>query len=124
MKDKEYIENAVKTEAYDRSAIAARMADNTRLMHGAIGIATESGELLDAVKKSVFYGKPLDAVNVKEELGDLMWYVAIICDQFGFSLEEIKQINIDKLRKRYPQKFTESSALNRDLDAERKVLES
>lgn len=97
--------------------------DNCNLLHAAIGIATEGGELLDALKKTIFYGKELDSVNLKEELGDLMWYIAIACESLGTSIEEVCKININKLRARYPEKFTSDAAINRDLKNERKVLE-
>lgn len=94
------------------------------LLHAAMGIGTEAGELLDAFKRKLFYGKPLDVVNVKEEVGDIMWYIAILLRELDLDFEEILQLNIDKLRARFPDKFTETHALNRDLDAERKILES
>lgn len=94
-----------------------------RLLHGAIGCGTEAGELLDQVKRHIFYGKDLDAVNVMEECGDLLWYIALTLDSVGYTLEEAMAHNIDKLRARYPKKFTEEAALNRDLVEERKILE-
>lgn len=94
------------------------------LLHAAMGIGTEAGELLDAFKRKIFYGKELDVVNVKEEIGDIMWYIAILLRELDLDFEDILQLNIDKLRARFPQKFTETHALNRDLDAERKILES
>lgn len=123
---KKYTEQALKTESADFRSIAERMAhlpEIMRLQHGAIGCATESAELLDAVKKHIFYGKELDAANIKEEVGDLLWYVAIICDVFDFDMQNILDINIAKLAARYPEKFTKDAAINRDLDTERKILE-
>jgi NTP pyrophosphatase (non-canonical NTP hydrolase) len=96
---------------------------NENILHGALGIVTEAGEILDAVKKSIFYGKPFDLVNLQEEIGDCFWYLAILAKEAGMSFEDIMQQNINKLRARYPEKFTEEAALNRDLEAERRVLE-
>lgn len=93
------------------------------ILHGAIGISTEAGEILDAVKKSIFYGKPFDLVNLQEEIGDCFWYLAILAKEAGMSFEDIQTQNVAKLKKRYPEKFTEEKALNRDLGAEREVLE-
>jgi NTP pyrophosphatase (non-canonical NTP hydrolase) len=93
------------------------------LLHAAMGISTESGELMDAFKRKIFYGKPLDVVNVKEEIGDIMWYVAILLRELDLDFHELLQLNIDKLRARFPEKFTEHHALNRDLGAERDILE-
>lgn len=87
-----------------------------------MGLVTESGEMMDAFKK-LYYGKPIDRTNIIEELGDVMWYVSRMCDILGVTLEQVMAINIAKLTKRYPEKFTEEAALNRDLDGERKILE-
>lgn len=97
--------------------------ENCDLLHAAIGICTEGGEFLDALKKSMFYGKPLDKVNLREEIGDLMWYIAIACEALGTTIEEECQVNINKLRARYPDKFTSNDAINRDLEKERAILE-
>lgn len=93
------------------------------LLHGAIGLATEAGEMLDAVKRALFYGAELDRTNLIEELGDLEWYMAVLRDALGVSQEEVQRINIEKLRTRYPEKFTRGHALERDLGRERAVLE-
>jgi len=96
-----------------------------RLLHGVIGAAGETGELLDAVKRSLFYGKPLDRVNLREEIGDTLWYLALICSELDYSFEEAMQQNIAKLRKRYPEKtFSSHRALNRDIPEEQKSFTS
>lgn len=87
------------------------------VVHAAIGIATEAGEFLDPVKKFIFYGKPFDLTNMDEEIGDLLWYIGIYLNARGKTFEQVMQQNIDKLRTRYPEKFTEAHALHRDLDA-------
>lgn len=125
MTNKEYIQNALVTESNNFEAISVRMAqpENIRFLHAAIGLATEAGEIQDQLKKAVFYGKPLDKVNLAEELGDLFWYMAIMADQLGTSFDEIQEKNIAKLKARYGAKFTEAAALTRDLETERKILE-
>lgn len=80
------------------------------LLHATLGVAGESGELVDAVKKHVIYGKPLDVANVREEIGDIMWYIALMCRTLDMSLEDLLQENIDKLAKRYPEKYTDELA--------------
>lgn len=87
------------------------------ILHGVLGIATEAGELVEALN-----GK-FDPVNVMEEVGDVMWYQAIICIALKTNLATIKAQNIAKLRTRFPDKFTEYDANNRDLSKERVVLE-
>lgn len=105
--------------------MATRVAqdETLRILHGAIGCGTEAGELLDAVKRYIFYGKPIDRTNIIEELGDIEWYMAIIRDVLNVSQEEVQQLNISKLQKRFPEKFTEADAIDRDLQAERDALE-
>lgn len=115
----DYIKQAIRTE----SAVFNMESGDDRLLHSGIGIATESGEFLDALKKHIFYGKPLDRTNLKEELGDLLWYVAIACDELGATFEELQEVNIAKLTARYPEKFSLERAENRDLETERKILE-
>lgn len=94
-----------------------------KLMHAAMGMVTESGEFIDALKRLTIYGKGLDHTHLIEEIGDVMWYVALVCRALGVSLEDVMDRNIDKLEKRYPGKFTSEQALNRDLEAERAALE-
>jgi NTP pyrophosphatase (non-canonical NTP hydrolase) len=93
-----------------------------RLLHAAMGCATEAGELVDAVKKHVFYGKELDTTNLIEELGDQLWYIFVAMDVLGVDFEGVARVNIEKLRKRYGAQFSESAAVDRDLIGERKVL--
>ncbi len=113
----------INTFAEESSRTLIDKGHDLNLLHAAMGISTESGELMDAFKRKIFYGKDLDVVNVKEEIGDLMWYVAILLRELDLDFEELLQINIDKLKARYPEKFTEERALNRDLDKEREILE-
>lgn len=93
-------------------------------LHMVLGMHTESAEIADVYKKALAYKKPVDFVNVKEELGDLMWYVANMCNIHGWALEDILDTNIAKLEARYPEKFTEDLAINRNLEAEREILET
>ena len=94
-----------------------------RLLHAGLGLATETGEFLDPLKKHFFYGKPIDEINLKEEIGDILWYCAIACDALGTTIDAEMLRNIAKLKARFPDKFTEEKANERDLDAERSVLE-
>lgn len=94
------------------------------LMHMAIGMVTESGEVMDALKKAMYYGRELDLVNMKEEIGDILWYVAGALRELDLTFEEVFDANIAKLRARYPEKFTEENANVRNLEVERKILEN
>lgn len=122
----DYIKKALKTESDNFEAIKERFDNNEliRLIHASVGLSTEANELMDAIiKKHLFYGKPLDKVNLIEESGDLFWYLAILHDIFGKAFEYTMDLNIKKLRSRYGDKFSSNDALNRDLDKEREILE-
>ncbi len=97
---------------------------NARILHAAMGCVTESAELMDALKKQVFYGKDLDMTNVKEEAGDILWYLAILFDELETSFDEEERRVIAKLQARFPSKFSEEDALNRNLVQEREILEN
>lgn len=126
MNSKKYIEEAVSTKSSEYDKIYRRCNNDSfmDILHGAIGISTEAGELLDAIKKHIYYGKKLDLINVKEEIGDIFWYTALICSRLNVSFEEIMRTNIEKLKARYPNKFTEDKAINRDIERERSILEN
>ena len=96
---------------------------NCDLLHAAIGLVTESAEFIDAIKKAIYYGRPLDKTNLKEELGDVLWYLALGCHALNTNIGEVMNRNIAKLQTRYPDKFTSEQALIRDYNKERKALE-
>lgn len=111
---------------YQKKAIRTMAKLENPLMdnvHMILGMQTESAELSDVFKKNIAYGREIDWTNIKEEIGDLMWYIANICNINKWDLREILETNINKLEARYPEKFTEDKALNRNLDVERKILE-
>ena len=95
---------------------AKDMGDTTLdLVHMALGIAGESGELVDAVKKSFAYNKPLDVVNMREELGDILFYVQGMLNCLGteFTLADLVALNKKKLSKRYPVGYSDAAAIAR-----------
>lgn len=97
---------------------------NPRVAHAVIGLATEAVELLEALYYAIDEQQPIDGVNVLEELGDLNWYHAIAVDALGGDWEQIQETNIAKLRKRNKgNKFNADATINRDIDAERQLLE-
>ncbi len=95
----------------------------SRVVHAAVGVVTEAGELQEMVDRCIRRKEPLDRLNLKEELGDILWYVALAADAGGLTLEEVMQRNIEKLEARYKGKFTSEAALNRDLEKEKDALE-
>lgn len=88
-------------------------ADIGGILDGCLGMAGESGELIDLIKKWIFHGKPLDIEHAKKELGDVCWYIALIAHSFGWDLDEILKMNIDKLKARYPEGFDPELANHR-----------
>lgn len=84
-----------------------------QLINGVLGLTGEAGEVSDLIKKSIFHEKGIDLEHLKKELGDCAWYLAIICDACGFTLDDVMQTNIDKLKARYPQGFDTYRANNR-----------
>jgi NTP pyrophosphatase (non-canonical NTP hydrolase) len=120
-----YVELANNTCAPVDEAMQARISDPkiVNLLHAAIGCATETGEIQDALKRHVFYGKELDEPNLVEELGDVLWYVALLCHTLNVDLEDAMKKNIEKLAERYPDKFTQTDAINRNTSAERVIFE-
>ena len=83
------------------------------VFNACLGLSGEVGELNDMIKKWIFHEKPFDEVHAKKELGDVLWYVAMMCHSFGWDLDEIMQMNVDKLKARYPKGFSTELANNR-----------
>ena len=84
--------------------------ERASIMHMSIGISGEAGELLDAVKKHIIYGKPLDRDNIIEELGDLEFYMAGLRSAIGVTRSQVLLSNFDKLSARYPSGYSDAAA--------------
>lgn len=106
------------TERMDNWKISAMCnGDNAgALLNGCLGLAGEAGEVLDIVKKWIFHCDSLNVENLHKELGDVMWYVAMICDSMQISIEDVMEKNIEKLKMRYPEGFDIDKANNRQKD--------
>lgn len=116
----------LKYESCHSSEEAPNINDKTiRLLHAGLGIATESSEYLDALDSHIFTGHDLDEVNLLEECGDNFWYNSIVFNTLGEeSFKNVMDKIIAKLKARYGEKFSDSAAINRNLEAERQILES
>lgn len=117
-----YEQLAMRTEAPITPELLQRLTPEARAVHAVIGLTTEVGELADIWKRRIFYGREIDVVNAREEIGDVLWYLAILCDCVGTTIPEEQARNIAKLRKRYPERYTDGRSESRDLAAEREVL--
>jgi NTP pyrophosphatase (non-canonical NTP hydrolase) len=84
------------------------------ILHMAVGVSGEAGELLDAIKKHAVYQKQLDFDNVREEVGDILFYLTGLLNELGLTINECMEANVEKLSKRYPEKrYTNEAAIAR-----------
>lgn len=84
------------------------------LINGVMGLCGESGEAIDLVKKHLAQGHELNRDALIKELGDIAWYLAETAYALDVSLEDVFQKNIDKLKKRYPEGFSQSRSVCRE----------
>lgn len=79
----------------------------------ALGVAGESGEFADAIKKVIYHGHPIDRTALVKELGDVLWYIALAAHALNASLETVAMANLEKLRRRYPDGFSHERSMGR-----------
>lgn len=84
-----------------------------QLQNGIMGLNGEAGECIDLLKKHLFQGHELNKEHIAKELGDIAWYLAVSAYAIGYNLETIFQMNIDKLRARYPEGFDADMSVHR-----------
>ena len=108
-----FVHDVTSTESLDYAALLTRMnkleleddCNLSQLLTAALGLTAESGEFTEIVKKIILQGKPYNEDNVfhmKRELGDICWYIAQACMALDTTFDEIIEMNVDKLKKRYP----------------------
>ena len=83
------------------------------LLNACLGLSGETGEFCDMIKKVEYHGHPLDTTALRQEIGDILWYIAQACDALGFTMERIAEENIIKLRRRYMGEFSVEKSVNR-----------
>jgi NTP pyrophosphatase (non-canonical NTP hydrolase) len=108
----EFVKGVTSAPSLDYAVMATRLAEleanganTTQLLTAALGLTAESGEFTEVVKKMVFQGKPYSEENVfhmKRELGDICWYLAQACMALDTTFDEVLEMNVDKLKARYP----------------------
>ena len=96
-----------------RTAQTDKLTARELLLNSALGLCGESGEVADLLKKYHFQGHNLDLNHVAKELGDIAWYLAVGAYSIGYDLETILQMNVDKLKARYPDGFSTDRSLHR-----------
>ncbi len=98
---------------YQRLAMRTANPECKNLSNVGLGLAGEAGECADEIKKHLHHKHPLNREKLIKELGDVAWYLALGCDVLEVTLEEVLQLNVDKLRARYPQGFDADKSLHR-----------
>ena len=106
MKFEEYRELSART-------MPKGLENKDTLTNMCMGLAGESGELIDHIKKVCFHGHELDKAYISKELGDILWYVAGLATALKIDLDDVAQANVDKLKARYPEGFSQEASLNR-----------
>ncbi len=121
----QFVEGVTSNESLHYASLISRMnnleleddCNIPQLLTAALGLTAESGEFTEVVKKIILQGKPYNKDNVfhmKRELGDICWYIAQACMALDTSFDEIIEMNVDKLKARYPGgEFDVSKSENR-----------
>ena len=102
----EYQELALRTEQ-------GMNKEYPRLLNGLMGLNGEAGEAIDILKKELFQGHPTNKEHMAKELGDVAWYLAVGAEAIGYDLQTILQMNVDKLKARYPEGFDSERSKHR-----------
>lgn len=105
--------NEYQKEAMRTASGVSTANDENLILNGAMGLNGEAGEVIDILKKYMFQGHELDKKHLALELSDCLWYLAVSAKGVGYTLDEIAQMNVDKLRKRYPEGFSVEKSINR-----------
>ena len=100
-------------QALAMTTLNPRLSRKDLLINSVMGLCGESGEAIDLVKKWLAQGHPLDKERLAKELGDIAWYLAEAATALDIPLEDILRANIDKLKARYPEGFSEERSLHR-----------
>lgn len=110
-------ENNMTMDNYQKLAMRTKSATQVPeeiLLNAVMGIAGEAGEVVDEMKKVYFQGHEFDVESIMFEVGDILWYIALMCEGLGCSMSEVAEMNIEKLKIRYPgEGFTTEDSINR-----------
>lgn len=88
------------------------LTQHERLLHALLGMCSEVGEV-QAIYQKAYQGHEVKTEKVIDECGDVLWFAAELCDVLGVNMEGVAQYNIDKLQKRYPDRFSAERSVNR-----------
>ena len=104
---------AMTIEQYQQAAARTATGKCRDLANAGLGLTGEAGEVADIIKKHLYQGHDLPRDKIVEELGDLMWYVALTASLIGVDLKAVMQVNIEKLWRRYPNGFRPEDSVHR-----------
>lgn len=108
-------DDGITANDYQRAAMRTAGDDEENyLANGAMGLCGESGEVTDLIKKHLYQGHELDRVKIVEELGDVLWYCALVAEAVGATLSEVMLMNEKKLEERYPEGFSKERSIHRE----------
>jgi NTP pyrophosphatase (non-canonical NTP hydrolase) len=85
-----------------------------KIRNAVYGLNGEAGEVIDILKKHEFQGHELNKESMIDELGDVLWYAALLADALGVTLEDVMNHNVEKLKARYPDGFDKARSINRE----------
>jgi NTP pyrophosphatase (non-canonical NTP hydrolase) len=97
-------------QGFVEALVVNRASGLDGLLHAAVGMSTEAGEVLDIVKKSWAFNKTMDMDKLRHEAGDLLFYLQFFCNLNGMSIDDLAELNMAKLRLRYPDGYTDKAA--------------
>ena len=102
---------------YERKAMVTKSRDldkRASVLNAILGLNGEIGEVTDLIKKNFYHGHDLDLDLLEEELGDVLWYLALLTDSLDLDFDKIQKKNLQKLEDRYDNDFSYEKSINRD----------
>ena len=108
---------AMTFDEYQRASartINTTLSQTDQLANAALGISGEAGEVAGLVKQALFQEHQLNPIKVASEMGDVLWYLALLATTMGFSLGSVAEANVKKLEARYPKGFRAADSVNRE----------
>lgn len=94
-------------------AFASLTVEQGRIAAAALGLVGEAGETSEVIKKYLFHGHDLPKEKIEKELGDVLWYVAELCNALDITLENVMEQNVEKLSKRYGSEWSSQKSIDR-----------
>lgn len=100
-------------QEFVESTKAGNLSFKENMLLAGLGLTGEAGEIADLIKKKFFHKHEISREEFIKEIGDVLWYLAFLCNHMGIDLEEAIEVNIDKLKTRYPNGFSVEDSVAR-----------